>query len=167
MQDFLVCGTAQQSQAVRHWGTVNQAVRSPYIPRMPLGRCVQSLSFRLPAGLRRRGRGPAIPPNAESVRGEGGPRPALGMERGFPQLPQALQVVVLSASLATAVLMLRYPCLNHRDCPHLWPAHPPHVLGAALLYSRLDPLVGSFWGKPGGPKNLRLAAYLCSFAQPS
>lgn len=32
---FAVCWAAQDPQAGRRWGTANQAVRSPYIPRMP------------------------------------------------------------------------------------------------------------------------------------
>lgn len=127
---FAVCWAAQEPQAGRRWGTANQAVRSPYIPRMP------------PREVRTE---PQLPPSSwPEAQGAGscdptqcgisaGPRSALGMERGFPGLPQTLQIMAWGASLSTAVLRLQYPGITHPVCAHLWAAHSPHDLGITLL----------------------------------
>lgn len=99
--------------------------------------------------------------------GGGGARPALGRERGFPGLPQALQVKILGASLATAVLRLQYSGLTHQGCPHLWPVSPCSW-GYPVVNSHLSPLVypHKWVASRGRPEILRtsgcLSLFLCS-----
>lgn len=105
--------TVQESQAGRLWGTVNHAVRNPYIPRMP-PREVRAESQLPPASWpEAQGAGSCDPTQCGISAGwgwVGGARPALERERGFPGLPQVLQVKVLGAEAAV-----------------LWP-HPPGLL---------------------------------------
>lgn len=88
---FLVYWAVQESKAGRLLGTVNHAVRSPFIPRMP-PREVRTESQLPPASWpEAQGAGSCDPTQCGISAGwGGGARPALGRERGFPGLPQAL-----------------------------------------------------------------------------
>lgn len=165
---FSVYWAVQESQAGRLWGTVSPAVRSPYIPRMP-PREVRAESQLPPASWpEAQGAGSCDPTQCGISAGWGGARSALGRERGFPGLSQALQVKVLGASLATAVLSLRYSGLTYPSSPHLWPVSPCSW-GYLVVNSHLSPLVYPYGlaasREAWDPKNFRLSIcplFLCS-----
>lgn len=110
-------------------GAESQATLSPQMPRTLHGRCAQSLSCRLPAWCGVQGGGPAIPPNAESVRSQACTGGGGGTSSPSPSPLVSLEAAVPSTSPARACWGLQYP----PSPPPPPPPRPPTPQGSSSL----------------------------------